>query len=258
MAKASEQFRQSDVMAWGLVALAAAGFAVMSANVSALVPAPLLAGLHQTRLDGASIDQLRADVGNLRREAQRLALANEQLAARFARAEQTGNDTTRRVGALEVVMPALAENRVTSQMVDHDAVTAAIGGETVSFAAEGGSVTIRQQPLAATSPGQPEPPVWSGEEAALKLPAAVGYGIVLGSALAKDQAPQAWRDLSMKLGPLLFGLSPYLVEAGADGGRRILVGPIPQLSEASAICARLERLEVSCRPMPFAGEPLAP
>lgn len=246
-------------MVWGMVALAAAGFAVMSANVSALMPAPLLAGLHQTRLEGASIDQLRSDVGNLRREAQRLALANEQLAARFARAEETGNDTTRRVGALEVVLPALAENRIAAQGVDHDAVTAAINtGETLSFDAEGGSVTIRQQPLAAAAPSQPEPPVLAGQQAALTLPAAAGYGIALGSALAEEQAPQAWRDLSMKLGPLLFGLSPYLVAAEEEGQRRLLVGPIPQLSEASAICARLERLEVSCRPMPFAGEPLVP
>ena len=57
MAKASEQFRQSDVTTWGIVALVLSGIAVMGANVSALMPRDVLAGLHKTRLEGASVDQ---------------------------------------------------------------------------------------------------------------------------------------------------------------------------------------------------------
>ncbi|MNR60788.1 hypothetical protein D3C85_1823600 [compost metagenome] len=75
--------------------------------------------------------------------------------------------------------------------------------------------------------------------------------------MAFEQAPEAWRDLTMKLGPLLFGLAPLLVEEPNSDNQRIVVGPINQLSEATALCARLERLSVSCLPMPFTGTPLA-
>lgn len=257
MAKASEQFRQSDVVTWGLVALTAGAFAVMSANVSALAPAPLLAALHQTRLEGASIDQLRRDVADLRREAQRLTRANEQLNTRFELTEENGNNTTRRVGALEVTLPQLVESQRAGQLVDSSLTTAGIGnGNGVNYPAEGGSVTIRQQPLAVAN--QPEPAPLEPQEATLTLPSGQSYGIALGTAIEAEAAPQAWRDLSMKLGPLLFGLTPHLTESSDGAARRIVVGPIPQLSEASAICARLERLEVSCQPMPFTGEPLNP
>ncbi|ODT81079.1 MAG: hypothetical protein ABS76_13370 [Pelagibacterium sp. SCN 64-44] len=257
MAKASEQFRQSDVVIWGLVALMAGALAVMSANVSALAPPSLLAALHQTRLEGASVNQLRQDVADLRRETQRLSRASEQLNTRFDLAEETGNTTARRVGALEVTLPQLAESQRIGQLVDRSLTTAGIGeGQGVSFPTEGGSVTIRQQPLAVG--GQPEPAPLAPREAALTLPSGQSYGIALGAAIDAEAAPQAWRDLSMKLGPLLFGLTPHLAESSDGAARRIVVGPIPQLSEASAICARLERLEVSCQPMPFAGEPLNP
>ena len=57
--------------------------------------------------------------------------------------------------------------------------------------------------------------------------------------------------------PLLFGLAPLLVDEANSNDQRIVVGPITQLSEATALCARLERLSVSCLPMPFTGTPLA-
>lgn len=252
MAKASEQFRQSDLVVWGLVALVSGAFAVMSANVSALAPAPLLAALHQTRLEGASIDQLRMEVSDLRREAQRLTRVNEQLTSRFDLAEEAGHNTTRRVGALESTLPQLVESQLASLPVDRDLTTASIGAAGVNYPAEGGSVTIRHQPLAA--PSQPEPVPLVEQQAALDK----AYGLALGSSIAAEAAPEAWRDLSMKLGPLLFGLTPHLADTSDGEAKRILAGPIPQLSEASAICARLERLQVSCQPVPFTGEPLNP
>ena len=261
MAKASEQFRQSDVTTWGIVALVLAGIAVMGANVSALLPRDILQGLHKTRLDGASVDQLRMQVAELRDEQMRLKRETGVLTARFALEEQAGNDITRRVGALEVSLPRLLENQPDGGNIDRSNITASIGQDpALVYETEGGSVVVRQQPMAEARPApadeQPLPaPV--DEAAAIPVPNERQFGIALGPSIPFEQAPAAWRDLSMKLGPLLFGLAPLLVDEANSDDQRIVVGPITQLSEATALCARLERLDVSCLPMPFTGTPLA-
>jgi hypothetical protein len=255
LAKASEQFRQSDVTTWGIVALVLSGIAVMGANVSAVMPQGMLAGLHKTRIEGASLEQLRVQVGDLREEQIRLKRENSVLTARFALDEQRGNEITRRVGALEVSLPLLLES-----LPDGSNLTAAIGKDpALVYEADGGSVVVRQQPMAEAQPiagAQPLPaPV--DQVASIPVPDETAFGVALGSSVEFEQAPEAWRDLTMKLGPLLFGLAPLLVEEANSDKQRIIVGPINQLSEATALCARLERLSVSCLPMPFTGTPLA-
>ena len=237
------------------------GIAVMGANVSALLPQGILAGLHKTRLEGASLDQLRMQVADLREEQIRLKRENSVLSARFALDEQHGNEITRRVGALEVSLPQLLESLPDGANIDRSNVTAAIGKDPgVAYEADGGSVVVHQRPMAevqAPTPADQPLPALAEQVAAIAPPNQSDYGIALGPAIALAQAPEAWRDLTMKLGPLLFGLDPLLVEEANSGNQRIVVGPIHQLSEASALCARLERLSVSCLPMPFTGAPLA-
>ncbi|WP_332698565.1 hypothetical protein [Devosia sp.] len=240
---------------WAIVALVLAGIAVMGANVSALMPQSLLAGLHKTRIGGASLEQLRGQVADLREETQRLKRENSILAARFALEEQQGNEVTRRVGALEVSLPQLLETLPDSAGVDRSN-TAAIGGAALVYDAAGGSVAIRQQPMAEATPQNQPLPASVQQVATIAAPGQASYGIALGPSIGVEQAPEAWRDLSMKLGPLLFGLAPVLADESSSNDKRIIVGPITQLSEASALCARLERMSVSCLPMPFAGTPL--
>jgi hypothetical protein len=244
------------VTTWGIVALVLAGIAVMGANVSALMPPSLLAGLHKTRIGGASLEQLRSQVADLREETQRLRRENSVLAARFALEEQQGNEVTRRVGALEVSLPRLLEALPDNAQVDLSNLTASIGGAALVYEADGGTVEVRQQPMIGVQPNdQPLPaPVQNAANATTTSP--TGYGIALGQAVDMQEAPEAWRDLSMKLGPLLFGLSPMLVDETGSDKKRIIVGPLLQLSEASALCARLERMSVSCMPRPFTGTPL--
>jgi predicted nuclease with TOPRIM domain len=112
------------VTTWGIVALVLAGIAVMGANMSALMPQSLLAGLHKTRIGGASLEQLRGQVADLREETQRLRRENSVLAARFALEEQQGNEVTRRVGALEVSLPRLLEALPDNAGVDLSNLTA--------------------------------------------------------------------------------------------------------------------------------------
>lgn len=259
LAKASEQFRQSDVTTWAIVALVAAAVAVMGANLSALLPQSMLAGLHKTRIEGASVEQLRSQVADLRDASLALKRENDILKARFTLGEQQSNEVVRRVGALEVSVPLLLESYPGGFPVDRSSVTAAIGTDPVEvFETEGGSVVVRQRPLAdvsAASANQPLPDLVAPINVAV-APSTTVYGVALGPAVAIGSAPDAWRDISMKLGPLLFGLAPVLAEESDSDEMRIVVGPIPQLAEASALCSRLERISVSCLPVPYMGTPL--
>lgn len=257
LAKASEQFRQSDVTTWAVVALVFGAIAVLGANISATIPSGILGGLHKTRIEGASLDQLRLQVADLRAQTLQLKRDNTVLTSRFALIEQQGNAVQHRVGALEVSLPHLLEALPDTAQIDRSAVTASIG-EALVYDADGGSVMIRQQPMAAASPASdqtqalPEPL----EAASLSQPDSSAFGIALGTAVPADQAPGAWNELSMKLGPLLFGLSPVLADTDTDANKRIVLGPIAELSEATALCVRLERISISCLPMPYTGTPL--
>jgi hypothetical protein len=82
------------------------------------------------------------------------------------------------------------------------------------------------------------------------------YGIALGPSVKLSEAPAAWQDLSVKLGPLLFGLDPLLADQPETIEKRIVVGPLAELSEATALCTRLERVGISCLPVPFDGKPM--
>lgn len=256
MAKASEQFRQSDVTNWGIVALVMAGIAVMGANMSALMPQSMLSGLHKTRIDGASIEQLRDQVAQLREETQKLRRDNGVLTARFNLGEQQSSEVTRRVGALEVSLPNLIETASNGTRVDRAIVTSAIGGDPALVSeADGGSVVVRQQPMPGTQPATPSQPL-PDTIATTSAPSIASYGIALGPAIEANQATETWRDLNMKLGPLLFGLAPMLADESSGNGKRIVVGPISQLAEATTLCGRLERISVACLPVPFTGTPL--
>ena len=257
MAKASEQFRQSDVTTWGIVALVAGAIAVLGANVSALIPQSALAGLHRSRLEAPTLDQLRMQVAELREQTIQLKRESGILAARFALEEQQGNEITRRVGALEVSLPRLLEALPENAQIDRSNVTAAIGeGQALVYDADGGSVMIRQQPMQEAHP-VPSQPLPDLPAAGLAMPDDTAFGIAIGPGISVNQAPKTWDDLSRKLGPLLFGLAPLLVDEANGDDKRIVVGPITQLSEATALCVRLERVAVSCMPMPFTGSPLA-
>lgn len=260
MAKASEQFRQSDVAFWGIMALVFGGLAVLGANISAVVPQNILAGLHKTRIDSASIDQLRSDVRSLTEQATRLRRDNTTLLNQFALQEQAGNDVIQRVGALEVSLPKLLEALPADADIDRSTLTSSIDeGQAVTFDADGGSVSVRQRPLELASPPPAEQPMPElvASKPPLAQPNASLFGIALGPSVTLQNAEAAWDDLSLKLGPLLFGLSPLVSDMADSDQKRIVVGPITQLTEAKALCERLERVSISCMPMPFGGTPLS-
>ncbi len=256
MAKASEQFRQSDVALWGLVALACAGLAVFGSNAALLVPQGILSSLHQPRNAGASIETLRREVRNLRAETTRLGRESELLRSRFALQEKSGGEITRRVGALESSVPLLLEERAADMArVDRDSTTASIGENgAFSFEAEGGSVSVRHSPMPQVLPAQPLPPPLT-PPAGTTAPTGT-YGAAIGAPVSAEQAPGLWADLSLKLGPLLFGMAPLLAEEADGEGQRIIVGPVAALAEARTLCERFERVSIAYQPAPYDGAPL--
>lgn len=257
MAKASEQFRQKDATLWGIVALVSFGIAVMGANVSAIVPSSILGGLHRTRIEGSSLEQLRLQVADLREQSIQLKRENGQLLTRFALEEQEGNEVLQRVGALEVSLPRLLETLPDSVPVDRSTITSSIGeDQALVYDAEGGSVAIRQRPMPQAQPAPAEQPLPELATTALAAPSDAGFGVALGPSLAPEAVDSKWRDLSMKLGPLLFGLSPVVTDDTDGRGKRIIVGPLAEMSQASALCARVERISISCSPVPFTGTPI--
>lgn len=246
----SEQFRQSDVKVWGIAALVCSGLAVLGANVGGLIPSSALNALHSPRNDAASLAQLRQQVAELRTETVQLRRQNEVLTTRFSLQEQSGNEVVRRVGALEVSMPTLAEIRPAMGAIDRSVTTASItnnAGQQV--AAEGGTVVVHQSPLQQPLPAPIAVPTASSG-------AQVGYAVAVGSSFAAGQGAAQWHNLEVRLGSLVIDMSPLLTEGAGANQQRLVVGPIAQMSEARDFCQRLEQMEIACSPTSFAGTPI--
>jgi hypothetical protein len=254
--KAAEQFRQSDVTFWGIVALVCGAVAVLSANVSAVMPDSFLAGLHASRLAGADMANLRAQVATLTSDAARLHESNRQLATRISLADSANGDVTRRVGALEVSIPTLLEAVPPDAGIDRSVLTSAIPAKPgTSFDAEGGSVTVRKEPLPLASVTPVDAPASQALPPA--LPDTPIYGVAIGPDVDAGNAPVVWKNLSDKLGPILAGYDPLMAPDGS-GQSHLVAGPIAEIADATALCKRLEAVAVACLPVPYSGSPVKP
>ncbi|HEV7717679.1 MAG TPA: hypothetical protein VGO70_01755 [Arsenicitalea sp.] len=255
MAQAADQFRQSDVTGWGIAALVCGAVAIVSANVSAVVPDSVLGALHASRLQGADISQVRTQLANLQADASRVRDENNTLTTRLALAQQANGDVTRRVGALEVSIPKLLEALPQDAQIDRGDVTAAIGkGDTVNFEADGGSVSIQQKPFlnaadtAVTSQPMPNLPL-----AVPVVPDPKAFGVALGDPVESDTIKARWDSLIVKVGPLLLGLGPILAENSAKTAKHLVIGPITDIGQAKALCDRIGKVGIACTAVPFVG-----
>jgi hypothetical protein len=254
LARASDQIRSSDVTLWGVIALVCGGLAVLSANVSALIPGNMLAGLHASRLNGATIGQLRAQVATLQADTARLTQENTILISRFTLAEQQSGSMIRRIGALEVSLPNALE-AARSSGIDPNDVTASIGdGEPVTYPAEGGSVEVQQTempPLAA-----PADEAAQAEPASALAPDPDAVGVSLGAPVTTANAGAAWRTLNGKVGTLLIGLAPLVGDAGDPNRTHLIAGPLDPAA-ATTLCRQLALVGIACTPVPYLGTALA-
>jgi hypothetical protein len=254
LAKAADQFRAADVTLWGIIAMGCWAAAIFLGNVSALVPANVLAGLHASRLDGGTVNQLRVQVAAIASENDRMRRENNLLIRRLDMQQQTQGDVARRVGALEVSLPNIVERLPETASIDNSATASIASGTLLSFDADGGSVTVERKPLIAIqSGGRPR----TAETAA----PAVAYdgsamGVALGFPIEAGDGEVHWQNLLGKVGTLLIGLQPVLAEAPGITGMLVIAGPLETASQAAELCGRLDKVGIPCEPTAFKGEPL--
>jgi hypothetical protein len=171
LARARDQFRQSDVSFWGIVALASGGIALLTANISALVPDSVFAGLHATRLGGATVNEMHSELTNIEDEQARIRATSSELGSRFQSSERDATLVRQRVAALEVSVPTLTEalNTRPAIGIDPSLVTGSIGAAPQGFSkpmaqADSNAATVRvtQTPLlpatGRTASGSPAAP----------------------------------------------------------------------------------------------------
>jgi hypothetical protein len=258
LVKLSDQTRSSDVTVWGVVALIAWGVAVFGANISALIPESVFAGLHSTRLQGASVNQLRGQVLSLEAEADRLKDENSVLLQRFMLNEQQSGEVTRRVGALELSIPRLLEAIPVDSGIDSASVTASTRGSKTVFEVDGGSVSVTQRPLDAATRAKMEEMGLQPMPESLDLPIAdaSAFGVALGPPFDPDEAETVWQSLTTRAGTLLFGLAPLIGNQEGTSGKRLVAGPLSRESEANQLCGRFAKAGIACEVVAFIGEPL--
>jgi hypothetical protein len=257
LAKPVDQFRASDITFWGVFALVTWTVAVLGANVSAFIPDGVLGGLHASRLDGASFNQLRGQVAELESQSARLQRENTVLLQRFALNEQASGEVMRRVGALELTIPQMLD-ALNTRGPDIDPGTTASTGTTppTTFDVEGGSVSYTRTPMAAvetTAAGASQP---MPDAIAPITPDSSAFGLALGPPIDAEEGEAAWRSMNDKVGTLLLGLGPLLANVEGTAGKRLVVGPIASESDARQLCGRMAKVGIACASVPFIGTPL--
>lgn len=255
--KAADQFRSADVTKWGITALAIWAFAVLGANLTGLVPPGVLASLHASRIEGATMNQLRTQVVALQDESARAKRANEELLARFNMNEDSTTSITKRVGALEVSIPKLVEQQLASVQQELDPTSTGSIDKPITFEVDGGTVEVRQQPLI---PGSPEVSFKAVPFAAAMPeelePNGTTMGIGLGFPIKPEEAEPTWQTMLADAGTMLMGLKPVLAAADGTTNKLIIAGPITDRASALDLCKRLDKQGIPCQALPYAGDPL--
>ncbi|AEQ51455.1 hypothetical protein [Pelagibacterium halotolerans] len=256
----------ADVAPWAIAALVCGALAVVAVNLSTLLPANALSGLHTPYREGANYHQIRALLDELTQDRNRVMGDYRALLARFNLLDDDSSETIRRLAAVEKSLPLLIESLPLSSDIDRSLLTASISEaaeEVYEF--EGGTMVVRYSPLfdeAAPQPvaDQPMPPPLAPEQPPATDPEpAVDLtlqGIAVGRAVPIAQSSEIYAEISRVAGALLLGTSPLAAAGTEPGQSRVILGPLPDLASAQALCARIERLDLPCDPAPYSGEPL--
>jgi hypothetical protein len=108
---------------------------------------------------------------------------------------------------------------------------------------------------APTASHVPLPPV----RLAAARPPKVEFAVDLGGALTTTAINAQWAEARANFGPALTGLRAIALRDTRFGHApyRLLAGPLPSVTAAARLCARLDAQRITCRPARFDGEPLA-
>lgn len=84
------------------------------------------------------------------------------------------------------------------------------------------------------------------------------FGLALAGASSLKLTRIQWTMLQTNFAKLLAGLEPRVLaeRRGTATHYRLLAGPLPTLTDAANLCARLIAAHTSCMPMKFGGDPL--
>jgi hypothetical protein len=192
LARARDQFRRSDVKAWGAAALLCVGAAVVSATTSAALPGSLFHSLHLSRLDAPAAPVATAPVvavqpvpaqtvaaqkqiAAIESEEARLRAANADLQSKLEQATAESHALVQRVGALEASLPKLADaiSARPAVVLDPSIVTGSIGLPASRFAGGlSGSASVEADATALQAMPEMSPAASSWAAAYMVSPAA--------------------------------------------------------------------------------------
>ena len=184
------------------MALAAWGVAIVGGGITTFIPPAVLRRPPRHALRGRHARaSLRTQVAALAVELAALRTQNATLQQRFALSEQSGNEVTRRVGALELSVPRLLEaaTAAQNQAIDRGTITGSTGTGATMLPADGGSVGVRTIPLDATGTAH------AGASQPLPAPIqpvrgdATTYGVALGAPVAPGGGQAAWQHLGNRV-----------------------------------------------------------
>ena len=251
-----------EVSRWGVAALICGATAIFCANVAAFLAPQTLNSLHATRLQGASLNQMRGQLVALADENARIASEYRALQSRFNLMDDNSGATIRRLAAVENSLPLLIESLPIDSDIDRSLLTASIaeaGGEV--YEVEGGTIRIKHSPLfddiAQDVPDQPMPPALATEApragSGPGAPDLAMQGIAVGQLIAPPEADAAYAAILERAGVLLLGTAPLLAR-NEQGEAQIVIGPLPSPTSAQALCVRLARLDLACSPTLYEGE----
>jgi hypothetical protein len=257
LGKPTDQFRASDITFWGVFALVTWAVALLAGTASAFIPSGVLGGLHSSRLDGANLNQLRAQLATLETETARIKQDNAVLLQRFSLNEAAAGEVTRRVGALEMTVPQMLDALNAGTGID-PVTTASTGttGPVVSFDVDGGSVSYTRTPLSASVQQQALASQDIPADLSSVSPDSSAFGIALGPPIDAEEGEATWRSLNTKVGTLLVGLAPLLANVEGSAGKRIVAGPFAAEADARQLCGRMAKVGIACASVPFIGAPL--
>lgn len=239
---------QSDIAIWGVAALICGAIAIVSANISAIIPESALVALHSTRIDGGNFSQARAQIAELRADSARLNCDTRTMLARLNLLDDDSGELIRRLAAVERSLPLLIETLPINADIDRSLLTASIGtsGSEV-YQADGGVIILRQSPLfqefAVEDPlDQPIPPRLNG-----------GFGVAIGQIVSRQNVDGHISQILGQTGTMLTGMSFVLGELSAADQTRTIAGPMGSFEEAQMLCEPLNAMGLSCEPVPFEG-----
>lgn len=241
----------TDISTWGIAALVCGAIAIVSANLSALIPQSVVSALHASRLDGGNVNQLRANMIEMRAENLRLTREARAMLSRLNLLDDDSGEVIRRLAAVERSLPLLIESLPLDADIDRSVLTASIAATSPEvYQAEGGIIIVRQSVLFEDldSEGvadQPMPPSLEGG----------GYGIALGNEVLRESVSMRRSEILTQTGTILTGLAFVMGEVNEIDKARIIAGPLADYDAAHILCEPLTVMGIACEPVPFEGAP---